>query len=491
MPALEYSVRFIILLVAVAVIAAMMLQFSTVSLPSASKSSSKDFPKTVQKAKFSEQEVAKYMADCYSALSSDKSLENDKVCYILDSSGNFEYLNEALIMEEIKKAGQDINAEIIANYSYRPLIIIYERLKRLVVLTHRPRECYISMDCKQRPFEDCTRNVCYRGFCWYRAQCPYRGECTEGQTDYCNFCPHGATETKCSDGIDNDCDGRIDGQDSDCGGGGQCSERRQECTNLACCAGLACKQDRWKTPNGPADRCCRSDECLADGGCVPSGTTANNQTCRNGEWVPANVSSCSDEHGFCYNNICCSGLTCKASLPNPYFNTTYMVCCKPNECAFEGCVPEGYIYGNMSCHNGVWGYNGTAVCAIKTNFCGGYTPCCSGLACKQDTFYMMPQPPLLCCSPGECSLGRDIYPNGTFVSNQCYSDGTILNNQTCTNGRWVPNTQCPGRRALCDNQECCNGLVCRSELSSAWPKRCCLPNEFLSHGLCQPRGTIQ
>ncbi|MCK6544667.1 S8 family serine peptidase [Myxococcota bacterium] len=63
--------------------------------------------------------------------------------------------------------------------------------------------------------------------------------------DYLNApqCP--ATETNCTDGLDNDCDGRIDSADSDCGSA--CFATNARCTsNSQCCSGVCRSNGRCR-----------------------------------------------------------------------------------------------------------------------------------------------------------------------------------------------------------------------------------------------------
>ena len=69
--------------------------------------------------------------------------------------------------------------------------------------------------------------------------------------------PCDTSETSCTDGSDNDCDGAIDCDDSDCSADpacqtGSCQGFRETCdTSADCCAGLSCKtRGRWANTCG-------------------------------------------------------------------------------------------------------------------------------------------------------------------------------------------------------------------------------------------------
>lgn len=121
-------------------------------------------------------------------------------------------------------------------------------------------DCDGATDCND---SDCSADPNCASFCG-------DGTCDPGE-DQCN-CPTDcgtppATETNCADGIDNDCDGATDGDDSDCQAGTICGNGVCEGNGEDC---FSCPSDCRCAGGGSCRACC------GDGVCGGPGENANN-----------------------------------------------------------------------------------------------------------------------------------------------------------------------------------------------------------------------
>ncbi len=298
-------------------------------------------------------------------------------------------------------------------------------------------------------------------------------------------CP--ASETSCTDGLDDDCDGDIDCADADCAGV-SCDD------GSVCTTDDACQSDG--TCGGTAIDCddgndCTDDSCDPVEGCHSTNNTAD---CDDGSWCNG-TDSCAD--GTC---------SAHASPPCPSFcNESTMLC--------EACGSDTDC-GSVT--TGMWGP------------CGGYEGTCGEMG-TQSQMVMTPR-----CVSGTCTVettsesqacmrdtdgttcGTTTYemwaPCGGWADD-CDETGTQsrnVNAQTCVAGtcttqttmesrdcsRSVPNgTSCGGRwnrccsgvcRDLTANGHCgacnvsCNaiGLTCRSTGTGGYACRGCSTNSM-------------
>lgn len=160
-------------------------------------------------------------------------------------------------------------------------------------------ECFLALDDAQcGPSE----------FCDPQLGCVLRPEVDGGppEVDAGPSCP--ATETECSDGIDDDCDGMSDCADSDCLGA-SCDDASVCTENDACAADGTC--------TGTAITCADENPCTDDACDPASGCTFTN-----------NTASCDD--GFwCNGPDQCTDGACVAVGPPPcasFCNETTMAC---------------------------------------------------------------------------------------------------------------------------------------------------------------------
>jgi len=123
-------------------------------------------------------------------------------------------------------------------------------------------------------------------------------------------------EVSCADGIDNDCDGFADSEDSDCQGGGGCT------TPAECDDGVGCTDDdcvSGSCVNTPNDANCPDDGlfcngtefCHATNDCSSTGDPcAGNETC-NETTDTCDQQTCGLNKDPCTTNADCCSLNCK------------------------------------------------------------------------------------------------------------------------------------------------------------------------------------
>jgi hypothetical protein len=162
----------------------------------------------------------------------------------------------------------------------------------------------------------CVAARCFAGTCLF---VPNDGLCKGGQscdvTRGC-FAPGGedckatsATETNCGDGLDEDCDGKVDCLDPDCDAkacedGDQCTEG-EVCQKSACGGGTAveCDDDNSCT----TDSCDHTSGCqhapLAAGACDDGNECTAGDHCAAGACVPGAASGCDDKNP-CTDDTC-------------------------------------------------------------------------------------------------------------------------------------------------------------------------------------------
>jgi len=158
-------------------------------------------------------------------------------------------------------------------------------------------ECETNADCNDS--DACTDDVCDNGSCVNNPiDCNDDDVCT---TDSCNpftgcvnefqfscdpFCPSEIPETTCDDGLDNDCDGPIDCEDSDCFNDPFCQEcdNNEDCDDNDVCNGIETCVDFTCQSSTPLD-CdddifCTDDSCNPLTGCI---NTPNNANCNDND----------------------------------------------------------------------------------------------------------------------------------------------------------------------------------------------------------------
>ncbi|MBI2672973.1 hypothetical protein HYX19_01825, partial [Candidatus Woesearchaeota archaeon] len=283
-------------------------------------------------------------------------------------------------------------------------------------------------------------------------------------------------ETNCSDGIDNDCNGKIDVQDPQC----SCASD-SDCTSGTLCLSRTCNQTSHQ---------CNSPVQVNNGASCTGSDTCRNYTCSagvcNGELIPncttgnqTNVTQCtlgqkrqcftSPEDTTCSYHETCVNIINQTTWDNNCIKDDPS-CSSSNFCAngtIRSCPRQyGLCAGSIqTCTNNLWpgcNYNNlsnysntqnegsnSALCGDRIdNNCDGSID--EGCSCSaNDT--------ILCGSNvGECRTGIQLCVNGTF--NRCNS------------------TQGPGPE-LCDNKDHnCNGAIDDGCVCSSQTTRNCLEN---------------
>jgi len=255
-----------------------------------------------------------------------------------------------------------------------------------------PPECANDTDC--HPDVDCVSGRCVGGTCLFL---PVDSKCSTGQKcDATQGCtpplgpackPTGTTETNCKDGIDDDCDGRIDCLDPDCDAktcedGDLCTEG-ETCSSSACSGGTAKTCDDGNTctddtcdpktgcKNAPLDMgtcddgdvCTDGDKCVA-GKCAGTSSCDDGNPCTDDACGPSgcthtnNTKPCEDGDACTVNDVCEAG-ACKPG--------TAKSCDDSNACTDDSCDPK------TGCKN----TNNTGPCNDAL-FCNGADTCAGG-----------------------------------------------------------------------------------------------------------------
>ncbi len=233
---LEYVIRFIILLVALTVIAMIILSFQNMSLPPAQDDKpQKPYPIIQKKAKFSREEVARNIADCYQSLSGMKPIGLEgKVCYIMESGkkGDFNFVTEPNIQPLL---GPKIPVEYNTSSDSEFLTILFDFTnKKIIVRSTLEFDVTPTVAACAQKGEACIGVQCCKGLackeglsgekaCCKPTECPANNACIiSGRCSGNKLCSTGSwkastpNETICDDRMDNDCDGLIDIKDDDC-----------------------------------------------------------------------------------------------------------------------------------------------------------------------------------------------------------------------------------------------------------------------------------
>jgi hypothetical protein len=299
----------------------------------------------------------------------------------------------------------------------------------------------------------------------------------------------------CNDGIDNNCNGKIDCADSPACDGVSCDDGQACSTNDACHAGV-CIGMSAQCGSPPAGGCFHlPGQCLIDGGCtyaVDVGSACDGGVCAsNGACVPPNTEvNCADgidndgdglidcadpdcagqvcnDGNVCTDNDTCAGTTCAGT---------------PKACTTP---PTGPCYGTGSCQVGT----GACVYPIATGqACDDSNPCTTGDQCAADagcagTPKACNTPPSACyVQQGSCSAGTCMYAvsgaaacddsnpctvgdhcdlSGTCAGTgytcnappTCYGGGTCLGDGGC-NYSPVSGGTCNGGTGVCVSGSC-------------------------------------
>lgn len=279
-----------------------------------------------------------------------------------------------------------------------------------------PAECKVAADC--RTDKACLTTACDHGVCLFT---PHDEKCGAGET--CNpdlgctnpeaantsCVPTGKTETVCTDGVDDDCDGRIDCMDDDCSGSvcedGDACTKGESCKNNTCSGGTQINCDDNNE--------CTTDSCNPTGGC---------------EHKPSSGGSCDDKNSCTGPGTCAEGV-CQAGPQN---------CDDGNPCTDDTCGPDGCLHTNntAACDDGLF-CNGADTCAAGACTVHAGTPC--GQACNEDAKVCVGCVKNEDCGPATVGAFGAC---GGFVGT-CGNDGTqsrTVTTRTCNNNVCSANT---------------------------------------------------
>lgn len=305
----------------------------------------------------------------------------------------------------------------------------------------------------------------------------------------------GGTET-CGDGLDNDCNGKIDdgpreicnGVDDDCNastpdGAGACGTlqcRDAQCLTACkadndCVTGLHCVSGACEGTQNGAN--CEADEQCSSGSCNFEGKCG----------AKVIVGSACNSPGDCQSGSSCTNGTCKQEPGAP--------CATDNECAsltcFKTCLTGKGVL-NAGCDASSDCAAGLTCqaesCKLSTGqACGADSDCgssiCAGAKCvaiKQD----LNGP---CDAPTDCAA--DLSCNGTL----CKRNNSITCNadDECISGACLPNgcgTPVLFGAACNSAPDCASGVNCK-DLLCRWPlAHACSVDTDCAEGVCGPQG---
>ncbi|MCR9159155.1 MAG: putative metal-binding motif-containing protein [Nannocystaceae bacterium] len=279
------------------------------------------------------------------------------------------------------------------------------------------------------------------------------GGCFDVDCDDTNPAVHTQAEEVC-DGLDNDCDGNVDNEVTDCAEAscslgklgyfeqpgescveGECVGDPNALCDLYTCAGGDEEGDLCATDCGDEDDSlcvppahCDDSECVPD---VPDG-----QACDE-------LSDC--ESDYCGNDFCCAfGDCCQVAEDCPTFGTEDPICISPATC--QGTRGEAVCGANFICSNtGVIDDDSACGAATEASDCGFYP----SVMCTGEIDQYPPECPDSCVSDEGCDLDAFCNP----ANNEC--EGDLTDGNACDDDSWCISGHCQNG-FCCDSGDCCS-----------------------------------
>jgi Putative metal-binding motif len=281
------------------------------------------------------------------------------------------------------------------------------------------------------------------------ANCPYNRDCETGVcVCFGDATPSG--ENNCGNGVDDDCDGDIDCDDSHCSGD-SCAANGMICSgsNCVCSGNGGTAQSPESSCTDGHDNDCDGNTDCADSNCNGVSCGANGMICSggscacsgNGGTAQGSESACTDGHdNDCDGSTDCGDTNCNGVSCGANGMECISLSC---ECSGNGGTAQG---SESSCTDG------------HDNDCDGNTDCadsnCNGASCGANG---------LVCSGGGCNCpGGNTESNcDDSTDNDC--DGDIdCNDGDCNNDTCGPyGMVCSGTNCLCSG----NGGTVQSDES--------------------------
>ena len=311
-----------------------------------------------------------------------------------------------------------------------------------------PPECSKDADC--RTDAACVTPHCSLGTCLFA---PIDSKCKPGQTcDVARGCvppetgsctPTSSTEVSCNDGVDDDCDGKIDCLDTDCEA--KPCEDGDKCTEGEVCGALACKGGKAKScDDGNA---CTDDTCDPKTGCANAKKTGGacedgnpctvNDTCTDGACTPGSPNTC-DDMNACTTDTCDSASGC-AHVNNVDPCNDGVFCNGGDTCKDGACQ----VHAGNPCGK---------VCDETSNACVG---CTVDRDCGPVTFSAFS----MCTGATTCGLTGT--RSRTVTTPRCMSN-------TCSNVVTTENASCP----LVTDGKSCGATVTPGFPACPWASAC-------------------
>ena len=305
-------------------------------------------------------------------------------------------------------------------------------------------------DCSAGHSVDCGSIACVAGSCRY-GTAPNRTACAGGVCCGGNCVPD--RETSCTDGIDNNCDGRTDCQDRV-----SCPAPGNE-VRPACCG----NPPGWTDlDHGDPDNCGACGRvCPAPGGacgaavCNPGGNCGAATDCTIPGCDGANCLNATGAQGQCAGGTCCAGCVGGDGLCHP--GTDLHECvgaggacqdCQPqNQCVTGACTATGcsQSYNSGAC----------TVSGGGDGFCNQGS-CCPADSCIDGSGQCQTIDVAHCGKPGGACQAQSCNDG-----NGCTSDSCDASTGSCVHAPLAPGSSCndgnaPGR---CEGGACCLGCV--------------------------------